>query len=299
MLRPLPPLNALRAFEAAGRHENFSRAAEELGVSHSAISRHVRGLEDRLGISLFRDLPRGVALSREGRSYLGRVSAALDLISDATEALGGGAEGRITVSCEPLFARKVLIPLLGGFHAQFPNIDLRLEASMTLADVNRYEADLAIRFAHAGHLDVPSDLISETPIFAYAAPQLRPQGWRHAQDVLPYRLLRDRDTDLWPQWGQRMGLKPEPFEQSSWRMSADLALEAAVCGQGVYLGAADCAQQDCDAGRLLRCFDVGLHDGAMRLLQGERAARNKAARAFRNWLLDETMGLRRGAVAPL
>ena len=81
MSRKLPPLNALRAFEAAGRHDSFTRAAQELGVNHSAISRHVRGLEHRLGVHLFKDLPRGVALTPEGQSYLKRITAALDLVA--------------------------------------------------------------------------------------------------------------------------------------------------------------------------------------------------------------------------
>ncbi len=292
MQRSLPPLNALRAFEAAGRHQSFSRAAEELGVSHSAISRHVRGLEDRLGVSLFRDLPRGIKLSRDGRAYLGQVTAALDLIAEATEGLGGSAEGVVVVSCEPLFARKVLLPMLDRFHSQYPRVEVRLEASKALADVNRYEADLAIRFAHTGVLQVASDLISDTPLYVYAAPELRPEGWQSPKDVLEYARLRERDANLWPRWAELQGLEAAPFEAHGWRISADLALEAAVCGQGVYLGSRDCAQMDCDAGRLVRCFDQGVRDGAMRLVQADRASRNRAARVFRGWLLEETADLR-------
>ena len=119
MARILPPLNALKAFEAAGRHESFSRAADELNVSHSAISRHVRGLEDRLGVALFRDLPRGVELTLEGRGLLIRVMAALDEIAEATELVRQRPEGTITISCEPLFAQKYLVPRLSGFYNAF------------------------------------------------------------------------------------------------------------------------------------------------------------------------------------
>ena len=113
MSRTLPPPNALRAFEAAGRHQSFSRAAEELGVKHLAISRHVHRLGHRLVMQLFRDLPRGVELSPEGQAYLSRITATLDLIGDATE---------------------------------------------DLADVDLYEADLAVRFSLRATMNVPAEL---------------------------------------------------------------------------------------------------------------------------------------------
>ena len=150
MHRNLPPLNALRAFEAAGRHESFSRAAEELSVSHSAISRHVRGLEHRLGAQLFKEAARGVELTPAGRAYLEQVMPALDIIAQATDALAETPAGRVTVNSEPLFAAKVVIPRLADFYARHPEIDVRLDVSHTLADLERYEADLAIRFAWRG-----------------------------------------------------------------------------------------------------------------------------------------------------
>ncbi|GAA6194210.1 transcriptional regulator GcvA [Phaeobacter sp. NW0010-22] len=292
MGRPLPPLNALRAFEAAGRHESFSRAAEELSVSHSAISRHVRGLEDRLGVALFRDLPRGLELSQAGRSYLLRVTAALDLISDATEELGEIPEGQITISSEPLFARKVLLPRLARFYDQFPDVEVRVEASDALADVERYEADLALRFAFRGTLDAPSDLISDTPLYVYAAPGLRPQGWSDPAEVLNYRRYKDRESEVWQRWGRLAGLNDGIIPEERWRMGTSLAIEAAVQGHGVYLGGAECAVNDCQAGRLEPCFDIGLREGAMRLVQGTQIRRRKAVRAFREWFLDETADLR-------
>jgi len=142
----MPPLNALRAFEAAGRHESFSKAAEELGVAHSAISRHVRGLEHHLGAQLFRDLPRGVALTEVGARYLAWLTPAFDRIAEASEIFAEAPAGRIVVDSEALFAAKWLIPRLGDFYARFPEIDLRLDATRDLADLARYQADLAIRY---------------------------------------------------------------------------------------------------------------------------------------------------------
>ncbi|SPJ30049.1 Glycine cleavage system transcriptional activator [Falsiruegeria mediterranea M17] len=292
MSRPLPPLNALRAFEAAGRHENFSRAAQELNVSHSAISRHVRGLEHRLGVALFRDLPRGLELTAEGRNYLSRVTVALDLISDATEDLGEAPEGRITVSSEPLFALKVLMPRLKFFYDAYPDVEVHVEATNALADVDRYEADIALRFAFRGVLDAPSDLISDTPLHVYAAPDLRTEGWRDPREVLQYRRFKDRGMGLWDRWGQLAGLAPGEVPDPRKHLETELAFEAAVQGLGVYLGAGDCVAGEVAAGRLIRCFDAGFRDGAMRLVQSTRARRHKAARAFREWLLEETSDLR-------
>ncbi len=292
MAARLPPLNALKAFEVAGRHESFSQAAKELGVSHSAISRHVRGLEHQLGVALFRDLPRGVELTAAGRVYLAKASAGLELIAQATEELAGPVRGRIVVNCEPRFARSVLVPLMSEFHARHPEVDVRLESSRTLVDVEHYEADIALRFANRGQLDVPSDLVSNLPMYVYAAPSLRPEGWGEVSQLLEYRRFRDRNADVWRLWAEGQGLDGALWSLTGWRMQAELAYEAALCGQGVYLGGSDCAQRDVAAGRLVRCFDHALYDGAICLIMGSQAERKKAARLFRAWLLKATQELR-------
>ena len=146
MVRRLPPLNALRAFEAAGRHVSFSGAAKELNVSHAAISRHVRGLEKRLGVQMFQNVARGVELTEAGSRFLRAISPAFDQIAQAMEELCGGEEGLVTISSEPTFAVRWLIPRLGRFQELHPNLETRVDASTRLADVQRYECDLAIRF---------------------------------------------------------------------------------------------------------------------------------------------------------
>lgn len=292
MSRDLPPLNALRAFEAAGRHQSFSRAAEELGVNHSAISRHVRGLEHRLGVQLFRDLPRGVELSPDGQAYLGRITTALDLIGDATEDLAEAPEGRVLVNSEPLFAQKFIVPRMQIFQAAFPNIELRLEASHDLADVDRYEADLAVRFAHRGILDVPADLLSDGLIYPYASP-----SFLKGRDLTPTEILaaprfRDRREDTWVMWAARAGVTPPASESGSWRLRANLAVEAALEGQGIYLGSQECVAHECAAGRLVRCSDIAASSGAFYLVHGERGARRRAVRQVRQWLLKEAAPFR-------
>lgn len=291
MTRPLPPLNALRAFEAAGRHENFSRAAEELGVAHSAISRHVRGLEHRLGVQLFRDLRRGVELTSDGQGYLARITPALDAISEATDEVGGVPEGRVTISSEPLFAQKVLMPRLSSLYSAFPEIDLRIEATTNLADMTRYEADLAVRFAHRGVLDVPSELLSDRPLYPFAAPTLRPEGWTEPDQLLAYRRYVERDGDTWARWARLAGSEAQ-FDAPTWRLETRMSLDAAILGLGVYLGSEECVADDLRAGRLVRCFDIGLADGAYHLVPREGGMRRKAVRATYTWLMEGTEAFR-------
>ncbi|APX12644.1 LysR family transcriptional regulator [Tateyamaria omphalii] len=291
MSRTLPPLNALRAFEAAARHESFTRAAEELGVSHSAISRHVRGLEARLGVQLFRDASRGVALTAEGGHYLQRITPAFDVIGEATEGLADTPAGRVVVNSEPVFASKIVIPLLAKFQRDLPGIELRLVGSNELADLDRYEADLAIRYAKTGYLDEPSDLVSNAPIYPFAAPGYLKDDILRPEHLTTRPLLRDRGGNIWVDWVKHAGIDvavPDP----PWRMRAALALEAAVHGAGIYLGASDGTYLDETSGRIVRVSEVGFRQGSFHLLTSGQSGRRKAVRSVRTWLLDHTRALR-------
>ncbi|WP_299621010.1 LysR family transcriptional regulator [uncultured Tateyamaria sp.] len=298
MSRTLPPLNALRAFEAAGRHQSFSRAADELGVSHSAISRHVRGLEARLGVQLFREAARGVALSPEGQHYLQRITPALDVIGEATEGLADAPAGRVVVNSEPVFATKIVIPILAKFQQDLPGIELRLVGSNDLADLDRYEADLAIRYAKTGALDQPSDLLSDAAIYPFAAPGYLKDDKLRPTDLLERPLLRDRGPNIWIDWVRHAGFDVE-VPDNPWRMRAALALEAAVHGAGIYLGASDGTYLDETAGRLVRVSDVGFKQGSFHLLTSGQAGRRKAVRQVRSWLLEHTQALRSGKNQPI
>lgn len=293
MSRVLPPLNALRAFEAAGRHESFSRAADELGVSHSAVSRHVRGLEHRLKVRLFRDQPRGVVLTPEGQRYLAYVSPALDQISEATEALHSQPPGVLTVNCEPVFAVKWLVPRLGEFYDRYPEITLRLDVSKELIDVERYEADLAIRFRKTGMADPDAELISDAPLNPFASPELVAQGIRTPQDLTRFRLWRDRTANHWGEWFAQLGdAAPDPEPLPEWHSSAVLGVEAALCGQGVVLAGEDVMLRHVASGELVRCFDLPLQRGAYFLVRRERVSGGRMSRVFQDWLMGATRELR-------
>lgn len=291
----LPPLNALRAFEAAGRYESFSRAAEELGVSHSSISRHVRGLEDRLGVQLFRDLPRGLALTQYGAAYLAQISPALEAIAYATEGLVAVPQGTVWVNSETLFATKWLIPRLGAFADLYPEIEVRLEASRHLADVARYEADLAIRFVRPGGRYPGSELLSDAPLHPYASPRLLSAPVSDPRALLAFPLLRDRTSGTWDVWFERAGVDDRPDRpKSDWRMSSLLAVEAALAGHGVLLVSDEIVAGEVAAGRLVQVSSVGFCEGGYHLVQGEGVLRRKAVRVFRDWLVQETAQWRSG-----
>ena len=292
MSRGLPPLNALRAFDAAGRHGSFSGAAGELNVSHSAISRHVRGLEDRLGTLLFRTEGQGLALTREGQAYLARISPALDEIAEATEGLGETPTGRVTINSDPQFAEEVIAPHLGDFWQAHPGIELRLVGSNELADVDRYEADFALRFAASGRLGRAADLVSNAPLFPYAAPGFF-QAPPTFSEILSARRVQDRPVEVWRRWAAAMGESAIP-EIPEWRMKSPLAAAVARNGGAVFLGSAESVNGFCRAGQLQRLWETPYHEGAFFLVANEAQLRRKALRIVREWLLDITSRFRDG-----
>lgn len=292
MPRSLPPLNALRAFEAAGRHQSFSRAAEELGVSHSAISRHVRGLEARLNAQLFRPAARGIVLTADGETYLSRITPAFDLIDDATEAFAPRAAGRVVVNAEPVFASNWLIPRLKSFYDANPEIELILDASENLADVSRYEADLAIRFVNVGLPSGASTLLSNAPLFPYASPILAKVLPSQPREFLQHNLLQDRDGPMWQNWFSAAGADPASVPKYKHRMRAFLAVDAALAGHGVLLTSSEVMQAEVDAGRIVRCSDVALQHGSYHLIFGDGVLRRRSVRAFRDWLLEQSAEFR-------
>ncbi|MCG6903449.1 MAG: LysR family transcriptional regulator, partial [Rhodobacter sp.] len=162
-------MNALRAFEAAGRLGSFTRAAAELNVSHSAISRHVRGLEGRLNVHLFRVRNTGVALTDQGHAYLAEITPAFDLIADATEKLSVPPKGVVTLTTEGTIAQKWLVPRLANLKARHADIDLKLSVTTQVMDIESHDFDIGLRYLRS-EPPVGYDLVLPTNVRAYAAP---------------------------------------------------------------------------------------------------------------------------------
>lgn len=286
MPRYLPRLNAIRAFEAAGRHQSFSAAAEELNVSHAAISRHVRGLEQDLGIQLFKIVARGVALTEEGRRYLAAVTPALDALSEASETIRSTEEGSLSISSEPTFASKWLMPNLGAFKRAHPQIDVRLVSSPELADIRNREFDLALRYCNELPAGLEADLISASPMYPFAAPDFPDIAC--PSELLRHPLLHEDHGQLWKRWFAKAGIADPGLPRKPQRYGWLLAIEGALAGQGVVLIPQELAQADMDAGRLKRLSPLGLALGSYRLVYRKDAGRRKAVAAFRDWIIERT-----------
>jgi LysR family glycine cleavage system transcriptional activator len=293
----LPPLNALRAFEVAARHNSFTGAATELRVSHAAISRHVRSLEARLGVTLFRRAKRGVELTDDGMRYLKAVSAAFESIAEATEALAKPREVRVRVSVEPAFAGRWLIRRLGRFQEAHPDIDVVLDASPRLVDLTRDEADLAIRYGQGGWPGVRQDQLASSRLYPVGRKELR--GRRRAafapDELRAFVLLHEDDGSLWRRWFAAAGMVDVNVSRGPRILETALALDAAVAGQGIALADEALAADDLATGRLVKLCDVALADGAYFLLSLPSAQRRRPLAAFRDWLLAETAALRRSS----
>ncbi|MBY8976830.1 LysR family transcriptional regulator [Rhodobacteraceae bacterium NNCM2] len=292
MPRRLPPLNALRAFEAAGRQQSFTGAAEELNVTHAAISRHVRGLEHRLGVQLFRNAARGVELTEIGAEYLREITPALDRIAEATEALDGGVHGTLRISCEPTFAIKWLMPQLGKFQDAYPDIDIHLDSTPRLADLKKHECDLAIRFCREVPEGVEAAHICASPVYPYAAPSVACGD--DPADLLKLRLLHEDKGNLWCRWFAAAGVEAPTISGRTASLSTLLAIEGALAGHGAVLTSTELVENDVQAGRLRRLSSIGLEYGDYCLLFLATTARRKSFRAFRDWIIAATEGLRAG-----
>lgn len=249
----LPPMNALRTFEVAGRRLNFRAASEELGVSQGAVAQQVRLLEDYLGQPLFTRLPRGVALTSRGATYHSEINRAFDILREATGQISDG-DGRLTISVTPTFATKLLIPSLPSLSAVLPDVEIRTIATVALTDFDRDQVDIAVREArppfpatHEAKLLFDHDLIlvgSPHLLKGFSLP-LTPETVRK----LP--LLHD-SYGHWQSYFATSHKLPGPvFNQIS------LALDAALAGQGLAIVSRVFVRGDLQAGRLVEVGSAG------------------------------------------
>lgn len=271
-----PPLNALRAFEAAARHLSFRSAADELHVTQAAVAQHVRGLEALLGMPLFQRLPRRLVLSDEGAAYADSLRKAFTLIDDATQALLR-QPARLTISVTPTFASKWLIPRLPDFMDRHPQIDLRILATPAISDFQADGVDIAVRQGRPPFgPSLRADFLFAQDVMAVCSPAL--QGRPLQQQVL----LHDAHN-LWPAFlGQHdpAGGKHLRFNQTS------LAVDAALAGQGVALVSRFLVQQDLAAGRLVQALPGTLRgEQDFHVIAPQKPRHPEAVQSVRSWLL--------------
>lgn len=289
MVRNLPPLNALKAFEASARHESFTAAASELNVTHAAISRHIRELEGWLGTRLFVRTGRGVQLTDRGRDYAAELTRGFDVLGAATENVSRRRRRRqqLIVSAEVACASLWLIPRLGRFTAAHPEYDIVVDASDRLVDFARNEADLGMRYGRGKWKNVSSEELLRTHITPACSPELlRKTEMRAPSDLIPGLLLQEDSRQLWRNWLEAAGLTGRITPEGP-TMSAHLTIPAAEAGQGFALADEIVAADALVAGRLVRPFKITMDDYGYYLVRGIDRKETKAMAAFRAWVKTE------------
>lgn len=292
MSRHLPPLNALRFFEAAARHRSFARAAAELHVTPAAVSQQIKLLEDHLGTALFR---RGktLSLSESAEEVLPLVSEAFDQLERAVLRIrAGSAGGPLIISVPPAFAARWLIPRMDDFHARHPDIEVHVLATRRLVDFAVEDVDMAIRFGDGNYPGVNAKRLMPEKMVAVAAPALAatigaPSDLAHANLIEDDSHVR---RGLFPDWENVLaatGIRGASLRTRRFS-DADLAIEAATAGLGVTLAWHSLVSTDLKAGRLARVLDHAVPTtlGYHVLVPKNRMALGKVV-AFRTWLLAQ------------
>jgi LysR family transcriptional regulator, glycine cleavage system transcriptional activator len=294
--RRLPPLNALRAFEAAARHLNFSRAADELAVTPGAVSQQIQNLEDYVGAALFKRTPKGLLLTDAAQTALPALREAFDRLAEAASMMTAGVDGRrLTVSVAPSFAAKWLMPRLGRFEEAHPQVDVWLSAGMELVDFASGEVDLAIRYGTGRYpgLEVHR-LMGETVAPAVSPDILAEHPLLTPADLARHVLLHDGSPDAdpscpdWPMWLAARGIKGVDGQRGPRFNQSSLVIEGAVAGRGVALAKRALAQADLDAGRLVMPLqDATQVDFAYFAVHPKVKGRLPQVKAFVAWLIEE------------
>ncbi|MEP9366932.1 transcriptional regulator GcvA [Xanthobacter sp. VNH20] len=285
----LPPLNALRLFEAAGRHLSFKLAAEELNLTPSAVSHGIQGLEDWLGVPLFARGHRQLVLTPAGVAYLPRVRDILGQIASATEAVPGRRPAdRLKVSVAPTFGMRWLIPHLGRFQTRHPGIQVSIDTAHRSVEFPRDGVDVAIRMGEGGWPDVAADLLVREHLVPVCAPALA-ATLREASDLAGQTLLHVTEvSEDWNAWAAMRGIGGIDFSRGLQFDSIHLALEAAAQGLGVAMGRLTLVGDDFAAGRLVAVLGPPVAARTGYWLLADRASLHRSeVAAFRAWLREE------------
>jgi len=290
MARRLPPLNGLKAFEAAARSESFTRAAAELNVTQGAVSHQVKALEDTLGLKLFHRERQRLILTEAGRDYLTVIRDALDQIAVGTERLLQRQEsGVLTVSTSPDFAAKWLVNRLSRFAEKYPDVDLRVSATTHYADFARDDVDIAIRHGDGNWPGLAMQRLYAERLFPVCSPKLIAGRNRitKAADLLKFPLLRLEDAKNWARLFEAAGVKAA-IGAGPVLNRASMLIDAAIDGQGIALARTALAAWDLINGRLVRPVSVSLRVANTYWIVCPKAASNVPKIAtFRNWVLAE------------
>jgi LysR family glycine cleavage system transcriptional activator len=309
-LQRLPPLNALRAFEAAARHLSFAIAAKELHVTPAAVSHQIKGLEEFVGQGLFRRLARGLELTRAGRAFVPKLREGFERFGEAVDELHAIEDSAtLSVSVATSFATRWLAPRLHRFVSAHPELDVRINASTRLIDPKGdqlaardavagppvEDADIVVRFGTGDYPGFRVDKLLPVAVTPMCSPRLLDGGHplRSAADLKHFvlihdNLLYDDGRPLWDAWFDAAGAPGADTSHGLRFSHAMLALEAAADGMGVALGMPVLAGSDLASGRLVAPLALSLKlKFAYYIVSGSHTAEREDVTAFRNWLLAE------------
>jgi LysR family transcriptional regulator, glycine cleavage system transcriptional activator len=305
---PLPPLNALRAFEAAARHLSFKKAADELHVTPAAIGHQIKNLEDFLGVALFRRLNRAVLLTDAAQVCLPDLREGFERLAAGVGRLKThGGRGVLVASVAPTFAIKWLVPRLTRFQAQYPEITVRIETTTTVVDLMRSGIDLAIRYCGEVGPGLAAETLFDEEIAPVCAPLLMAgeHPLRRPEDLTMHTLiyLEGESTDpsqpSWQTWLEAAGVTGVELGRGLHFTQTVTAAQAAIDGQGIALLGQTCLLDDLAAGRLIRPFAIGFPAAyAYRIVSPEAAFHRPNVTAFCTWLRAEAEASRQSLRRP-
>src|ERR1051326_7705450 len=287
------PLNGLKAFEAAARHLSFTRAADELHVTQAAVSHQVKTLEQRLGVKLFRRLPKSLRLTDEGQALLPELRDAFERIARAlnrvTSAQGAAA---LSVTTLTTFALTWLVSRLPRFQARHPEIEVRLNTTGRMVDFAREDVDVAVRYGDGNWPGLTVEKMFEdelTPLCGRA----HKDRLRRPEDLRDVPLLdasppEPASVGDWPTWLRAAGIGQLPVTRGATFDSTKIAAQAAIDGLGVAIGSPYLFAEDIAGGRLFQPFPLTVRNGKTYwLVCAEGTATRPKIKAFREWVFRE------------
>jgi LysR family glycine cleavage system transcriptional activator len=291
----LPPLNALRAFEAAARHLSFKQAAAELCVTPGAVSRHIGNLEQDLGTSLFVRHNRSIHLTRHGETYLADMRDAFERMTLATAALRSAVidEKSLRVKLPPTCAMRWLVPRLAGFHTQHPEISVQISTSHEEVDFDHDEVDLAIQYGTGVGAGLAGERLFDEVLLPVCRPGLiddaRPvDPGDLAENVLLHSFRRPHD---WPRWFEAAGIPDRKITREIVFENSSLTCQGAIDGLGIAIAQAAFVRDEIKSGRLVCPSDLPLHtDYGYYLVCPKAKTREKKVRLFQSWIASEAQG---------
>lgn len=290
MASKLPPLNALRVFEAAARLLSFTRAADELFVTQAAVSHQVKALEEFIGIKLFMRKNRSLFLTEEGQSYYLDIKDVFNLIKESTEKLlARGEKGAITVSVQASFAIQWLVPRLKAFSLLHPDIDVRIKAVDQPDNLLTEDIDIAIYYGRGDWGDVHAVKLHQEYLIPVCSPLIFSSGkpLKRIEDLANHSLLHYKSREDWKRWFKKVGLKGVDVNNGPIFSHSAMVVQAAIHGQGVALAHSAFAKPDIDSGRLICPFnEILVSKNSHYIVCREHQLELGKISAFRDWVLN-------------